>query len=84
MLLLRYLRKLVDRHFKQMNWQAIVIMVLLYILASWLLLSAASEDALTGSDFFYWLLVTASTVGLMLRKIFVEAKNGRYKSVDSP
>ena len=63
MLMFRYLKKLVDRHFKQMNWQAIVMMVLLYILLAWLLLSAVNEDALTGSDFFYWLLVTASTVG---------------------
>lgn len=63
MLVLRYLRKLIDRHFTQLNWQAVISMVLLYMVLCWGLLSAAGEDALTGSDFLYWLLVTASTVG---------------------
>lgn len=63
MLLFKYVRKLLNRHFKQMNWQAIALLVLLYVILSWSMLTAAGEQGLTGSDFFYWLLVTASTVG---------------------
>lgn len=63
MLLFKYVRKLINRHFKQMNWQAIVLLVGAYIAISWVLLKAANEEALIGSDFLYWLLVTASTVG---------------------
>ncbi|WP_027859201.1 potassium channel protein [Marinobacterium jannaschii] len=63
MLVIKLLRKLVYRHFKQMNWQAVLISLCIYTALCWLLLSQAGESALTGSDFFYWLLVTASTVG---------------------
>lgn len=61
--LLIYLRKLVNRHFKQMNWPAIMLLVIVYVAATWTLLRAAGENELTNSNFFYWLLVTASTVG---------------------
>ena len=63
MLLFKYVRKVLNRHFKQMNWQAMMLLVLLYIAVSWSMLTAAGEQGLTGSDFLYWLLVTASTVG---------------------
>ena len=46
-----------------MRWRAVLVLLLLYCLSSWLFLTLADEAALTGSDFFYWLLVTASTVG---------------------
>lgn len=63
MILFNFLRKLLNQHFKQMNWQAIILLVLFYILLCWVFLTAAGEGALTGTNFFYWLLVTASTVG---------------------
>jgi voltage-gated potassium channel len=46
-----------------MRWQAVFALLLVYGLSSWLLLSYAGETSLTGKDFLYWLLVTASTVG---------------------
>ncbi|WP_286237585.1 ion channel [Neptuniibacter halophilus] len=63
MLLFKSLRKLVYRHFKEMKWQALLALLLLYGLSCWQLLSLAGEEALTGPDFLYWLVVTASTVG---------------------
>ncbi|MFC6669304.1 potassium channel family protein [Marinobacterium aestuariivivens] len=61
--LLRRLRKLVYHHFKEMKWQALLLLLLGYVLINWLVLSRLGEQDLTGSDYFYWLLVTASTVG---------------------
>lgn len=63
MLVFKGLRKLIYRHFKNMKWQAVLALLLLYGLSSWLLLLWAGEEALTNSDFIYWLVVTASTVG---------------------
>lgn len=51
------------RHFKELSWQGLLVFVLAYMLLSWLLLFLAGEQSLTGQDFFYWLVVTASTVG---------------------
>lgn len=61
--MIRLLRKLMYRHLKQMSGQAVLLMLLLYCALSWLLLNWSNEEALTGSDFLYWLVVTASTVG---------------------
>lgn len=63
MLVFKSLRKLIYRHFKNMRWQAVVALLLLYCFSSWLLLRWAGESALLGPDFIYWLIVTASTVG---------------------
>ncbi len=63
MLVLKRLRKLLNRHFKEMKWRAVLALLLFYGLSSWYLLSLAGEEALTGADFLYWLVVTASTVG---------------------
>ena len=46
-----------------MRWQSVVTLVVFYAITSWGLLKLANETALTNSDFLYWLLVTASTVG---------------------
>lgn len=51
------------RHFKELSWQGLVVFLLGYMILSWLLLFLAGEEALTGQDFVYWILVTASTVG---------------------
>lgn len=61
--MIRLVRKLIYRHFKQMSGQAVLLLLLLYVLCSWLLLSLSQETELTGSNFIYWLMVTASTVG---------------------
>ncbi len=63
MLIFKGLRKLVYRHFKNMRWQAVLALLFVYGLSSWLLLTYAGENNLTGKDYLYWLLVTASTVG---------------------
>lgn len=63
MLLFKGLRKIIYRHFKNMRWQAVGLLLLSYLLSSWLLLHFAGETALTGQNFLYWMVVTASTVG---------------------
>lgn len=63
MLVFKSLRKLIYRHFKNMRWQAVAALLLIYCFSSWVLLRWAGESALLGSDFIYWLIVTASTVG---------------------
>jgi len=57
------LRKFIYRHFKEMRWQGLFLSLLGYSVIGWILLKLAGETALTGSDYPYWLLVTASTVG---------------------
>lgn len=61
--MIRYIRKLVYRHLKQTSGQAVILLLGIYVALSWLLLNWSQEEALLGSDFFYWLMVTASTVG---------------------
>ncbi|MBV0932952.1 ion channel [Marinobacterium weihaiense] len=51
------------RHLKALSWQGLLIILATYLLLSWGLLCLADEDALTGQDFLYWMVVTASTVG---------------------
>ncbi len=63
MLVFKGLRNLINRYFKNMKWQAVLTLLLLYGFSSWLLLVAAGEKSLSGPDFIYWLIVTASTVG---------------------
>ena len=78
MYVFKSLRKLVYRHFKNMKLPAVLAMLLLYGLSSWFLLYIAEEEALIGADFIYWLIVTASTVGLMLSVFFVVSHFFRY------
>lgn len=63
MLVFKSLRKMIYRHFKNMRWQAVLVLLLLYGVSSWGILYLAGEDNLIGQDFLYWLIVTASTVG---------------------
>lgn len=51
------------RHLKDLSWQGLLLILATYLILSWLLLWSAGESALTGQDFFYWMVVTASTVG---------------------
>ncbi len=61
--MIRYIRRLVYQHLKQTSGQAVILLLATYITLSWLLLNWSQEDALLGNNFFYWLMVTASTVG---------------------
>ncbi len=64
MLVFKKLRTLIYTHFKDMKWQAVITLLLLYGSSCWLLLFIAGEQSLTNStNYFYWLVVTASTVG---------------------
>jgi voltage-gated potassium channel len=63
MLLIKRLRKLLYNNFKQMKWQGLLLSLLIYMLVCWLALYSLDESDLVGSNFFYWLVVTASTVG---------------------
>ena len=59
-----HIRKLMLRYFSESRWYTIVTITFIYGLLAWLMLSAAGEEALTShADFFYWMAVTASTVG---------------------
>jgi len=52
------------QHFSQMRWFVLVGLLTFYTLSSYLLLYLAGETALLNiHDFFYWLVVTGSTVG---------------------
>lgn len=47
-----------------MRWYSIVLALMFYAASTWVLLYLAGEKALlVPSDFFYWLMVTGSTVG---------------------
>lgn len=58
------LKKVFVKHFLDMRWQSIALASVFYFLASWVLLHLCGETELANSvDFFYWIMVTASTVG---------------------
>lgn len=64
MLPLSALRKLLVKHFLEMRWHSLVLVIASYIISSWLLLWVCDEKALTtNAEFIYWIIVTASTVG---------------------
>lgn len=64
MYVLLKLRKLLNRHLIDLSWQGLLLVLAGYVVASYALLWAAGEqDLITGQDFVYWLIVTASTVG---------------------
>ncbi len=64
MLVQTKLRKFLVKYFSEMKWQGIVLAILAYIVSSWWFLYLSGEEAIIGhGDFFYWLIVTASTVG---------------------
>lgn len=61
---LLYLKRFFVQHFIYLSWQGLAALVLGFVLSSLLLLSWAGETTLvSGHEFFYWLMVTASTVG---------------------
>lgn len=58
------LKKVLLKHFMDLRWHSILLAIACYFVLSWLLLSLSGERALVAnSDFFYWIMVTASTVG---------------------
>ena len=58
------LKKLCVRYFSELRWYTLVLALLFYTVSSWILLFLADETAfLNASDYFYWLIVTGSTVG---------------------
>lgn len=64
MLLFSRLRRIILKHFMDLGWRSMLLIIACYIGSVWILLYAAGETQLLAADsFFYWLLVTASTVG---------------------
>ena len=64
MLLHLQLRKFLVKHFIEMRWQGVLLAIVTYIVSSWFFLHLSGEEAITDQiNFFYWLIVTASTVG---------------------
>lgn len=64
------LKKWLSTHLFKLSNRNLLVISGAYIAISWLLLALAGEHALTDnfSNFIYYLMVTASTVGLMLLK----------------
>ncbi len=64
MLLWPNVKKIMLRYFTQLKWYTLLMMLAVYSVSTWSLLFVAGESALLGfADFFYWLIVTGSTVG---------------------
>ncbi len=64
MLVLKYVRKLLLRHFLEARWQTVVFVIVAYLVLSWVFLALCNEKDLTNlNNYFYWIIVTASTVG---------------------
>jgi voltage-gated potassium channel len=58
------LKKLCVKYFSELRWYTLITALLFYTVSSWILLFLADEQALlNASDYFYWLVVTGSTVG---------------------
>ncbi len=58
------LKTLLLKHFMEMRWQSVVLAIACYFTLSWVLLWLSGEEELTAArEFFYWVVVTASTVG---------------------
>ncbi|ROS05150.1 voltage-gated potassium channel [Sinobacterium caligoides] len=59
-----HLRKNLLRYLQRLHWQSVVLGVVLYMVICWLLLSMSGEhEIIQPETFFYWLVVTGSTVG---------------------
>lgn len=60
-----HIKRWIIAHFQQMTNRHILYAVLIYIVLSWIIFSLVGEEQLIHSttDFFYYLIVTASTVG---------------------
>ncbi len=63
MVVSHYLKQLLIKYFTSMRWYVLLVTLLIYLAISWLGLYLCHESDLIGSSFFYWLVVTASTVG---------------------
>ncbi len=58
------LRKVLVKYFIDLRWHSIFIAIAIYMSASWIILELCGETSITrDSNFFYWIMVTASTVG---------------------
>lgn len=63
-MIIHRLRRILTRLFVQLRWQNLLIGLLVYIAVSWVLLVACGEtELIQWPRFFYWLVVTGSTVG---------------------
>lgn len=64
MFLIARVKQVVLKHFMDLRWYSVVLAIAVYILSSWCLLRLSGETDLTSSsNFIYWIVVTASTVG---------------------
>ncbi|MCY7294482.1 potassium channel family protein [Alteromonas sp. a30] len=62
--MLQKIKELLLRQFLEMKWSTTLIVLLTYCVISWGLLALAGETAFSNiHEFFYWIIVTASTVG---------------------
>jgi voltage-gated potassium channel len=58
------LKRLMLKHFMNLRWHSLLLAIVFYLAATWILLAASGEaDLVNRQDFLYWVVVTASTVG---------------------
>jgi len=58
------IRKIIVRYFIDLRWQSIFFAIAIYMFLSWAILKLCGEADITdNANFFYWIMVTASTVG---------------------
>ncbi|MGB1239695.1 MAG: potassium channel family protein, partial [Pseudomonadales bacterium] len=64
MLPVNRIHKIILKYFIDLRWHSILLAIAIYFVVSWLLLALSNEHAMTqGTNFLYWIIVTASTVG---------------------
>lgn len=64
MIALNRLRRILLRYFMDLGWRSMLVIIAAYVASVWGLLYLAQETQLIDpNNFYYWLLVTASTVG---------------------
>jgi voltage-gated potassium channel len=58
------IKKILVKHFMELRWHGVLLAIALYFTVSWALLWLSNEQALIAdTNFIYWVVVTASTVG---------------------
>lgn len=58
------LKRIMLKHFMNLRWHSLLLAIVFYLGATWILLAASGEaDLVSRQDFIYWVVVTASTVG---------------------
>lgn len=64
MTMFHFMKRFLHKHLVELHWYTMLYAAVTYVVLTWLFLSACNEIEIVSSEnFFYWLIVTASTVG---------------------